>query len=161
MLEIARSCYLEDVLFAEADSVARNEICQFVESVGRLSPEEMVESVNTHMSQRMFLVGENITAADVVVFSALAPTMSAFSREEKLAKPHAFRWIDHVQHLPGMLEQVQGKGLFTGFPEEEEDTEGMSKSQLKKMAKAKAQAEAKANKAKGADGAAPADGKQK
>jgi len=107
MLEIARACYLEDVLFGDRDSVCRNEIGQFIESVGRLAPREMAESVNSHMATRMFLVGESITAADIAVFSALAPLFSTeLEASEKLALPHAFRWIDHIQHLPGMMEQV-------------------------------------------------------
>lgn len=48
--------------------------------------------------------------------------------------PHAFRWIDHIQHLPGMLEQVEYLGLFVTFPKKEGAQE-MSKSQLKKLAK--------------------------
>ena len=77
MLEIARACYLEDVLFGEADSVTRNEIGQHIESVGRVEPRELAESINSHMAERMFLVGQSITAADIVVFAALAPLFSA------------------------------------------------------------------------------------
>lgn len=49
--------------------------------------------------------------------------------------PHTFRWIDHVQHLPGLLEQVQSHGLFVPFPDE--NAQPPSKSQLKKLAKQK------------------------
>ena len=76
MLEIARACYLEDILFAKAEAVERNEIGQYIEMVGRLEARELLDHVNTQMAQRMFLVGDNITAADVVVFSALAPLLS-------------------------------------------------------------------------------------
>ena len=48
--------------------------------------------------------------------------------------PHAFRWIDHIQHLPGMWEQVQALGLFVSFPKKESEQE-LSKAQLKKLAK--------------------------
>lgn len=148
MLEIARACYLEDVLLGEADSVTRNEIGQFVESVGRVSAQEMAEKINEHMAQRMFLVGESITAADVVVFAALAPLFSTeLEAPQKLALPNAFRWVDHIQHLPGMLEQVYRKGIFTSFPEVDSGAT-MSKSQMKKLAKAQA---AKARKAGGGD----------
>ena len=136
MLEIARVCYLEDILFGKADSLARSEVSQWVESADRLSARELAETVNAHMAQRMFLVGESVSAADVVVFAALA---QLFSQElqgyEKFALPHAFRWLDHVQHLPGMLEQVSAKNLLTAFPNAATDAEGPSKSQLKKLAK--------------------------
>ena len=48
--------------------------------------------------------------------------------------PHAFRWIDHIQHLPGMLEQVHALGIFVSFPKKESEQE-LSKAQLKKLAK--------------------------
>ena len=51
-----------------------------------------------------------------------------------------------MQHLPGMLEQVQRKGIFTTFPDLEAEGSGPSKRQLKKAAKA---AEQKAKKAEG------------
>ena len=70
---------------------------------------------------------------------------------EKMALPHAFRWIDHIQHLPGMLEQVQAKNLFTSFPDQSADPSQMSKSQLKKLAKIQAAKDAKAKKAAGGD----------
>ena len=103
MLEIARACYLEEVLFAKAESVQRTEISQFVDMVGRLSDREMAAHVNTHMAQRMFLVGEGITAADVVIFAVLAPLFSTEGSSLAFELTHAFRWIDHIQHLPGML----------------------------------------------------------
>lgn len=43
MLEIARSCYLEDILFGKKDSVERIEIGNFIEMASRLSPKEIVE----------------------------------------------------------------------------------------------------------------------
>lgn len=50
--------------------------------------------------------------------------------------PHVFRWIDHIQHLPGMLEIVKTKNKFVTFPEE--NTEVLSKAQQKKQAKLQA-----------------------
>ena len=109
MLEVSKACYVEEVLFGQASSSQRLEISEFVESVGRLDAKELADHVNKHMAMRMFLVGENITAADVIVFAALAPYFSQLSADEKFAMPNAFRWIDHIQHLPGMYEQVQAK----------------------------------------------------
>ena len=95
----------------------------------------------------MFIVAENITAADFIVFAALAPWFSQLNDFQKLELPNAFRWIDHIQHLPGMLEQVQAKGVFTTFPDE--NAEGPSKSELKKLAKMQAAADKKAAKKAG------------
>lgn len=46
---------------------------------------------------------------------------------------HAFRWLDHIQHLPGMDEQIEGLGLFVSFPDI--NAGEPSKAQLKKLAK--------------------------
>ena len=134
MLEISKACYLENVLFGKANSVERSEIGNFIETVGRMEGKELTEYVNEHMAMKMFLVSENVTAADVVVLSSMAPYFSKLTDFEKMALPHAFRWIDHVQHLPGMLEQVKAKSMFTTFPDE--SSEGPSKAQLKKLEKA-------------------------
>ena len=98
MLEIARKCYLEDILFGKPDSVERVEIGQFVETVDRLKGKELADYINDYMATRMFLVSENITAADIIVFASLAPFFSdpELKDFEKMALPHAFRWIDHI-----------------------------------------------------------------
>lgn len=89
----------------------------------------------------MFLVGTNVTAADFVVLAVVAPYFSQLTDMEKLALPHAFRWVDHVQHLPGLLEQIQAKGILTSFPDESSGE--LSKAQQKKLAKLQAAKEAK------------------
>lgn len=50
MLEIARACYLEEVLFSKADAVERNEIGTYIEMVGRLDASELVQHINTQMA---------------------------------------------------------------------------------------------------------------
>jgi hypothetical protein len=126
MLDIAKACYLEEILFGKVDSAQRLEISSFIEQAERLPAQELIEVVNTHIGQsRMFLCGLNITAADIVVFAHLARQFAGLADHEKIALPHAFRWVDHVQHLPGLLEQVKAKALFTSFPDE--NAEGPSK----------------------------------
>jgi len=66
----------------------------------------------------MFLCGSSITAADIVVFTYIARQFAALPDFEKINLPHCFRWLDHIQHLPGMLEQVRNKGMFVPFPDE-------------------------------------------
>jgi len=126
MLEIAQACYLEDVLFGKKEASSRTEISSFVEQSQRLEPAELIAKINEHIGQqRMFLCGMSITAADIVVFAHVAKDFAALSDFEKIDKPHVFRWIDHIQHLPGMLELAHSKGLFVAFPDE--NVEGPSK----------------------------------
>jgi len=80
MLDIAKACYLEDVIFGKKDSSTRLEISTFIEQAQRLSAEELIDLVNSHIGQsRMFLTGLSITAADIVVFAHIAKHFSAFT----------------------------------------------------------------------------------
>ena len=99
----------------------------------RIPVQDMITHLNKHLEMRMFLVGMNITAADVVVHLRIAQHFRDLKDTEKKDVPHAFRWVDHIQHLPGMIELVQNLGLFVSFPSEKE--EQLSKAQLKKLAK--------------------------
>ena len=133
MRELAKAVYLEDVLLGKSNSKERFEIESMIELSDRLSIEELVNHINTHMQTRMFLVGQTITAADIVVHLRIASHFRDLMDFQKMELPHAFRWIDHLQHLPGMIEQVNDLGLFVSFPNE--NSEGPSKAQLKKLAK--------------------------
>lgn len=133
MEEIAQAVYLIDILFGKKDSKERAEIESFVELANKSSVQDLVNHINKHLEMRMFLVGMNITAADIVVHLRVAQHFKGLKDSEKKDLPHAFRWIDHVQHLPGMLEIVQGYGLFVSFPSDKEEV--LSKAQLKKLAK--------------------------
>ena len=72
----------------------------------RLEPEELAKFLNTLLEMRMFLVGHSITAADILAHAHLAEYFVGLADYEKIQIPNTFRWIDHVQHLPGFLEEV-------------------------------------------------------
>jgi hypothetical protein len=55
---------------------------------------------------RMFIIGQNITAADIVVHLNVASHMKELLDFSKMEVPNAFRWLDHIQHLPGYKEIV-------------------------------------------------------
>ena len=81
----------------------------------------------------MFLIGQSISAADIVVHAKIAENIRNLGDYQKIQVPHAFRWIDHIQHLPGMIEQVEALGLFVSFPNE--NAEAPSKAELARLAK--------------------------
>lgn len=153
MIEIAKAAYLDEVLFSAPNSKERFEILSFIELAQSLPAEELCERVNKHLTMRMFLVGLNITAADIIVHLYLAEYFRDLEDFQKIALPNAFRWIDHIQHLPGLAEQVEALGLFVAFPDESNSQP--SKAQLKKLEKIAA---AKAKKAEKKSGGAPAEG---
>ena len=72
MIEIAKAAYLDEVLFCNHNSRERFEILSFIELAQRLEPEELVDHINKHLTMRMFLVGLNITAADIICHMMLA-----------------------------------------------------------------------------------------
>lgn len=157
MIQIAKAAYLDEVLFSAPSSKERFEILSFVELAQSLPADELCERVNKHLAMRMFLVGMNITAADIIVHFYLAEYFRDLEDFQKIGLPNAFRWVDHIQHLPGLAEQVEALGLFVTFPDETQSQP--SKAQLKKLekiaaAKAKKEAKASDKKAGGAkDGA--------
>ena len=65
--EISRGAYLEDIMFGKKDSKERYEIESFIELACRMDTEELVDHINKHLAMRMFIVGSNITAADIIV----------------------------------------------------------------------------------------------
>lgn len=104
MLEIARATYLEEVLFGKKDSTLRLEISSLIEASTRHSVEALLDLVELRMQQRLFMCGLSITAVDFVVFAHLAAHFSKLDDASKMALPNTFRWIDHIQNLPGMRE---------------------------------------------------------
>jgi glutathione S-transferase len=67
MLEMSKVAYLDEILFGKKDSKDRLEIVSYIETAQRLEVEELVAHVNKHLAMKMFLVGQNITAADIIV----------------------------------------------------------------------------------------------
>jgi aminoacyl tRNA synthase complex-interacting multifunctional protein 1 len=106
MQEIAKAVYLEEVLLGKFDSSTRQEILSLSEISIRLEAEELAKFLNGHLETRMFLVGHSITAADILAHAHLAEYFVGLQDYEKLQLPNTFRWIDHIQHLPGLLEDI-------------------------------------------------------
>ena len=158
MLEISRAAYLEEVLFGGSKSKERPEILSFIELAQGMSGEDLAKHVNNHLTMKMFLVGTNVTAADIITCLYVAPYFKDLIDYQKIELCHAFRWIDHIQHLPGLDDLINSLGLFVSFPDTSQGKP--SASQLKKLAKIEAAKKKKEEKAAGGD--APADGgKQK
>ena len=67
MLEISKACYLDEILFGKANTKERYEILSFIELSQRMNPGELVDHLQKHLAMRMFLIGQNITAADIMV----------------------------------------------------------------------------------------------
>lgn len=114
--EIAAAAYLEDLMVCKPNSAERDQVCMFVEMAEKLNTVDLGNFINDHMAMKMFLVGKSISVADIFVFAALAHHWSQMEDKSKVALPNTFRWLDHIQHLPGIWDQVQEAQLATSFP---------------------------------------------
>lgn len=133
MMEMAKVAYLDEILFGKKDSKDRIEIVSFIELAQRTEAEELVAHIQKHLAMKMFLVGQSITAADIIICLYIADYFKELLDFQKIEQAHVFRWLDHIQHLPGMAEQVESLGLFVPFPDV--NAGEPSKAQLKKLAK--------------------------
>jgi len=100
--EISKACYLEEIMMCKADTQERDEVSMFVEMAVSLSAEDLSAEVNKHMGMRMFLVGKQVSFADIIVFASLSAHWHFMDDREKTTLPNCFRWLDHIQHLPGL-----------------------------------------------------------
>ena len=73
MTELAKATYLDEILFGKQGSKERHEIISFIElTLGFQSEEELVEYLNKHLATRIFLVGQNISSADIIAYLFVA-----------------------------------------------------------------------------------------
>ena len=72
MIEIAKACYLDEILFSKTDSKERIEILSFIDLASRTDSEELAALIDSRLQTRMYLVGLNITAADIIVHLYIA-----------------------------------------------------------------------------------------
>mmetsp|Transcript_3700 Transcript_3700/g.6303 ORF Transcript_3700/g.6303 Transcript_3700/m.6303 type:complete len:98 (+) Transcript_3700:288-581(+) len=97
MIELAKATYLDEVLFGKQGSKERHEIISFVElTLGFATAEELVDYLNKHLSTRIFLVGQNISGADVVAYLFVADYFKELLDFQKIELAHCFRWVDHL-----------------------------------------------------------------
>ena len=87
---------MDDVLFGKKDSKERYEITSFIELAQRLAADELIAHINKHLTMKMFLVGQNITAADIITALYCADYFKELMDFQKMELSHAFRWIDHI-----------------------------------------------------------------
>ena len=77
-----------------------------MEVAERASWDELVEVLTPHLSLRTFVIGHHITAADLVLMMPVLTEFAVMADFNKLQHPNLFRWINHIQHLPGIREEI-------------------------------------------------------
>ena len=76
------------------------EIMSFIETCALVSEDDLIEKLEEHLKERVFLVGSHISLADLFVFSQLIETIRGWEDKIKVTYANTFRWADHMQHLP-------------------------------------------------------------
>lgn len=133
-----------EAIFLGKTEVQTNQILSYFELIVGLKEEELAELLNNDLKMRMYLVGFNITAADIFAYAHIVHFVQKMQDFEKIASNNLFRWVDLLQHLPGLNKYAENHNLFVTFPDE--GAKQPSKSQLKKMAKMQAMKEHKEHK---------------
>jgi aminoacyl tRNA synthase complex-interacting multifunctional protein 1 len=129
---IAQLTRLEKIFLGrnEADN---QQILSYFELINGLQTEELATLLNNDLKLRMFLATYNITAADIYAYAHVVHHVQGLQDFEKVEQNNLFRWIDHLQHLPGIDKYAKEHGLEVSFPDE--NAKQPSKRELKKLAK--------------------------
>jgi aminoacyl tRNA synthase complex-interacting multifunctional protein 1 len=131
-------------IFLGRDDAQNNQILSYFELVNQLEASDIAELINNDLTLRMFLVGYNITAADIFTYAHVVEHVQGLKDFEKVQQNNLFRWVDHIQSLPGISKFAEQTHMIVSFPDE--NAKGPSKRELKKLAKKQAQTDGKANK---------------
>ena len=77
----------------------------------------VLEYLNSHLLSSTYLLSSHLTAADLLLFSALHGTVAGWSKQEKGKWVSVMRWLTHVQNHQHTLQPVHwdipGSTLFT------------------------------------------------
>jgi aminoacyl tRNA synthase complex-interacting multifunctional protein 1 len=121
-------------IFLGKNDLDNHQILSYFELINSLTTEELADLLDNDLKLRMFLVTYNITAADIYAYAHIVHRLQGLQDFEKVEKSNLFRWIDHIQHLPGINKYAKDNGLEVTFPDE--NSKQPSKRELKKQAKA-------------------------
>ncbi|KAJ1785341.1 G4 quadruplex nucleic acid binding protein [Coemansia sp. RSA 2523] len=77
------------------------EVSQWMTMSARHGPVErqtFAQTLNTHLAQRTFLVGNRLSLADLVAFANVHPYMTSLTAQKRFAVNNFSRWFDLIQH---------------------------------------------------------------
>ena len=103
--------------------------------VTKFNLEELAELINNDLRMKVYLVGPCITAADIIVYAYVVRYAQKMQDFEKYAKCNLFRWVNHLQSLPGLSQCAKKCGIKVSFPNKK--YENLSKRMLRKMIRRK------------------------
>ncbi|ORM41816.1 putative tyrosine-tRNA ligase [Babesia sp. Xinjiang] len=72
-----------------------------------------IETLNAYLVSHTFLVGSTITLADLVMYVSTHSWMMKSEAHDRAEFTNVVRWFDHVQHLPGIVNNFKDLPLVT------------------------------------------------
>ncbi|CAI2369603.1 unnamed protein product [Moneuplotes crassus] len=132
-------------IFLGKSEIDNARILSYFELINSMEPQALADHLNNDLKFRVFVATYNITAADIYAYAHIAEHVKGFDDLKKLEYSNLFRWLDHIQHLPGLDKFAIEHSLFVEFPDE--NAKPLSKSEMKKLAKEKYKKEQKEAKA--------------
>ncbi|EJU03255.1 nucleic acid-binding protein [Dacryopinax primogenitus] len=80
-------------------------------SQGAVSSGDGLKTLESTLTSRTFLVGNELTAADVAVYASLYPILSKRTPQEYYSQPSITRYFDHLQHLSSVAAASKAANL--------------------------------------------------
>lgn len=100
---LATASKFEAAFLGKTEELAK-QVTAYFEEIPSLNKEELVEKLNTELNLRMFLVGYNITAADIFAYAHVAHLVHGMSDADKNKHNNLFRWARYLQQVDGISE---------------------------------------------------------
>ncbi|KAM4705471.1 eukaryotic translation elongation factor 1 epsilon-1 [Rhinophrynus dorsalis] len=81
-----------------------------VTNINRISCKEDIRNIlkdlNSYLEDKVYLAGNLITLADILVYYGLHPAIADLSIQEKETYINVSRWFNHIQHYPGIRQHL-------------------------------------------------------
>ncbi|MBN3321005.1 MCA3 factor, partial [Atractosteus spatula] len=66
----------------------------------------IMKDLNQYLEDKVYLAGDDFTLADILMYHGVHPIMAELAVQEKETYVNVSRWFDHVQHYPGVRQQL-------------------------------------------------------
>eukprot|EP01016_Furgasonia_blochmanni_P014119 TRINITY_DN1730_c0_g1_i6.p1 TRINITY_DN1730_c0_g1~~TRINITY_DN1730_c0_g1_i6.p1 ORF type:complete len:246 (+),score=50.54 TRINITY_DN1730_c0_g1_i6:91-828(+) len=131
---LAYAAFAENIVIG-ADEDTKNKVKNYIQLCETKGVDELIETLDEELLTKSFLVGYNITLADLICFVYVSDKLSAMTEVERLEYVNLSRWFDHVQNLGGINEFLRstGRGLVTFLRPELQDGGKKKKDKKKKQ----------------------------
>ncbi|CAH2284299.1 eukaryotic translation elongation factor 1 epsilon-1 [Pelobates cultripes] len=78
--------------------------------IDRLASKEdvrcILKDLNLYLEDKVYLAGNTITLADILIYYGLHPIIADLSIQEKETYINVSRWFSHIQHYPGIRQHL-------------------------------------------------------